>query len=222
MNLNCKFVGSHGGISLGEDGPSQQSIEDVALAASLPGFTVAVPADEVATDALVREAALHQGPVYLRVGRPRAPKIYRPGERFSFGRAKTLSDGNDVTVIANGLMVATACQAAELAERRGIQVRVIDCHTAKPLDEATVEIAAKETGAIVVAEEHLIRGGLGSAVAQVVVRRHPVPMEFVGLQDTFAESGTPEELFRAFGLTVEHLLGAIFRVLERKAAPVAV
>ena len=222
MNLNVKFVGSHGGISLGEDGPSQQSIEDVALVASLPGFTVAVPADEVATDALVREAALHHGPVYLRVGRPRAPKIYRPGERFSFGRAKTLSDGNDVTVIANGLMVGTACQAAELAERRGIHVRVIDCHTAKPLDEATVEIAAKETGAIVVAEEHLIRGGLGSAVAQVVVRRHPVPMEFVGLQDTFAESGTPEELFRAFGLTVEHLLGAIFRVLERKAAPVAV
>jgi transketolase len=222
MGLNCKFVGSHGGISLGEDGPSQQSIEDVALAASLPGFTVAVPADEVSTDALVHEAAVHQGPVYLRVGRPRAPKIYGPGERFSFGRAKTLSDGSDVTVIANGLMVGTACQAAELAERRGIHVRVIDCHTAKPLDEATVEIAAKETGAIVVAEEHLIRGGLGSAVAQVVVRRQPVPMEFVGLQDTFAESGTPEELFRAFGLTVEHLLGAIFRVLERKAAPVAV
>lgn len=217
MNLNCKFVGSHGGISLGEDGPSQQSIEDVALAAALPGFTVAVPADEVATAALVRAAAEHQGPVYLRVGRPRAPRIYQPGERFSFGRAKTLSDGTDVAVVANGLMVAQACRAAELAERRGIQVRVIDLHTAKPIDEPALEMAAEETGALVVAEEHLIRGGLGSAVAQVVARRHPVPMEFVGLEDTFAESGTPEELFRAYGLTVEHLLGAITRVLERKA-----
>ena len=221
MRLNCKFVGSHGGISLGEDGPSQQSIEDVALASSLPGFTVAVPADEVATRALIRAAAEHEGPVYIRVGRPRAPRIYVPGERFSFGRAKTLSDGNDVTVIASGLMVATACRAAELAERRGIQVRVIDCHTAKPLDEAPIEMAAEETGAIVVAEEHLVRGGLGSAVAQVAARRRPVPMEFVGLEDTFAESGTPEELFRAYGLTAEHLLGAIFRVMERKAKPAA-
>jgi transketolase len=221
MQLNVKFVGSHGGISLGEDGPSQQSIEDVALAASLPGFTVAVPADEVATRALIRGAAEHEGPVYIRVGRPRAPRIYAPGERFSFGRAKTLSDGSDVTVIASGLMVATACRAAELAERRGVQVRVIDCHTAKPLDEATVEMAAEETGAIVVAEEHLIRGGLGSAVAQVVVRRRPVPMEFVGLDDTFAESGTAEELFRAYGLSTEHVLGAIFRVMERKAKPAA-
>jgi len=219
MNLNCKFVGSHGGISLGEDGPSQQSIEDVALAACLPGFTVAVPADEVATRALIRAAAEHEGPVYIRVGRPRAPRIYASGERFSFGRAKTLSDGNDVAVIANGLMVATACRAAELAERRGVQVRVIDCHTAKPLDEAAIAMAAEETGAIVVAEEHLVRGGLGSAVAQVAARRRPVPMEFVGLEDTFAESGTPEELFRAHGLTGEHLLGAVFRVLERKAQP---
>jgi transketolase len=222
MGLNVKFVGSHGGISLGEDGPSQQSIEDIALTSCLPGFTVAVPADEVATRALIRVAAEHEGPVYLRVGRPRAPRIYAPGERFSFGRAKTLSDGNDVTVIANGLMVASACRAAELAERRGVQVRIIDLHTAKPLDEATIEMAAVETGAIVVAEEHLIRGGLGSAVAQVVVRRRPVPMEFVGLEDTFAESGTPEELFRAYGLTGEHLLGAIFRVMERRARPAVV
>jgi transketolase len=127
-----------------------------------------------------------------------------------------------VTVIADGLMVATACRAAELAERRGVQVRVIDCHTAKPLDEATIEMAAEETGAIVVAEEHLIRGGLGSAVAQVVARRRPVPMEFVGLEDTFAESGAHEDLFRAYGLTAEHVLGAIFRVMERKARPAAV
>jgi transketolase len=217
MQFNVNFVGSHGGISLGEDGPSQQSIEDVSLACSLPGFTVAVPADEVATAALVRAAAEHYGPVYLRVGRPRAPKIYAPGERFGFGRAKTLSDGTDVTVVANGLMVAIACEAAELAERRGIDVRVIDCHTAKPLDEATLEIAAAETGAIVVAEEHLSRPGLGSLVAHAVVRRHPVPMEFVGLADTFAESGTPEVLFRAYGLSREHIVGAIDRVLSRKA-----
>lgn len=217
MEFNVNFVGSHGGISLGEDGPSQQSIEDVALACCLPGFTVAVPADEVATAALVRAAAEHYGPVYLRVGRPRVPKIYAPGERFSFGRAKTLSDGNDVTVIANGLMVSVACQAAELAERLGIHVRIIDCHTAKPLDEATIEMAAEETGAIVVAEEHLTRPGLGTLVAQAAAKRRPVPMEFVGLEDTFAESGTPEELLRAYGLTTEHILGAINRVLVRKA-----
>ncbi len=217
MEFNVNFVGSPGGISLGEDGPSQQSIEDVALACCLPGFTVAVPADETATAALVRAAAEHHGPVYLRVGRPRAPRIYAPGERFSFGRAKTLSDGNDVTVIASGLMVAIACQAAELAERKGIHARVIDCHTAKPLDEATIEMAAEETGAIVVAEEHLSRPGLGTLVAQAAARRCPAPMEFVGLPDTFAESGTPEELFRAYGLTTEHILGAIDRVLIRKA-----
>ncbi|MFQ5521219.1 MAG: transketolase family protein, partial [Candidatus Methylomirabilia bacterium] len=166
--FNVNFVGSHGGISLGEDGPSQQSIEDVALACCLPGFTVAVPADEVATQALVRAAAEHYGPVYIRVGRPKAPRIYARGERFSFGRAKTLSDGDDVAVIANGLLVAVACQAAELAGRKGVHVRVIDCHTAKPLDEATIEMAAEETGAIVVAEEHLVRPGLGSLVAQAV------------------------------------------------------
>lgn len=222
MEFNVNFVGSHGGITLGEDGPSQQSIEDVALACSLPGFTVAVPADEVSTAALVRAAAEHYGPVYIRVGRPRAPKIYAAGERFSFGRAKTLSYGRDVTVVANGLMVGVACEAAELAERRGIDVRVIDCHTAKPLDEATIEIAAAETGAIVVAEEHLSRPGLGSLVAQAVTHRHPVPMEFVGMPDVFAESGTPEELLRVYGLTAEHILGAIDRVLTRKATGAAV
>ncbi|MBM4254381.1 MAG: transketolase family protein [Deltaproteobacteria bacterium] len=216
MEMNVNFVGSHGGISLGEDGPSQQSIEDIALACSLPGFTVAMPADEVATRELVQAAAAHYGPVYLRVSRPRAPKIYPAGERFAFGRAKTLSDGDDVTVIANGLMVALACQAAELAERKGIHTRVIDLHTAKPLDEATIEIAARDTGALVVVEEHLSRPGLGSLVAQVVVNRCPVPMEFVGLPDSFAESGTPQELFRAYGLTVEHVLGAIQQVVRRK------
>ncbi len=217
MEFNANFVGSHGGITLGEDGPSYQSIEDIALACALPGFTVAVPSDEVATAALVRAAAEHHGPVYIRVGRPPVPRLYTPGERFSFGRAKTLSDGNDATVIANGLMVAVACQAAELAEHKGIHVRVIDCHTAKPLDEATIEMAAEETRAIVVAEEHLTRPGLGSLVAQAAAKRRPVPMEFVGLEDTFAESGTPEELLRAYGLTTEHILGAIDRVLARKA-----
>lgn len=219
MGLNVKVVGSHAGISLGPEGPTQQATADVALAATLPGFTVAVPADEVATRALVRAAAEHQGPVYLRLGRPPAPRLYAPGERFSFGRAKTLSDGDDATVLASGLMVAVACRAAELAERRGLHVRVVDAHTVKPLDEATVELAARETGALVVAEEHLVAGGLGAAVAQVVVRRHPVPVEFVGLPDTFTESGTPEELFRAYGLSIEHILGALARVVERKGQP---
>lgn len=219
--LNVKVAGSHGGISSGEDGASQQSVEDVALACSLPHFVVCVPADEASMHAAVHAAYAHDGPVYLRLGRPKAPRIYPsvPGD-FAFGKAHTVREGSDVTVIANGLLVGAGLVAAERLEAEGVSVRVIDMHTVKPLDEDAVRAAAEETGGIVVAEEHLLHGGLGAAVAQAAARQHPVPMEFVGLDDTYAESGDPEALLRKYGLTGNDVERALRRVLERRSARV--
>lgn len=208
-HLNVKLCGSHSGISLGADGASQMAVEDIALAASLPGFTVLVPADEVATRALVKQAAEHLGPVFIRTSRESTPMIYSPGEPLEIGKAKVLRAGKDVTVIAIGLLVWEALEAAERCVEKGIDVRVIDMHTVKPLDEEAIIAAAKETGAIVTAEEHLVDGGLGSRVAQVVVQNHPVPMEFVGLKNTYAESGTPAQLFERYGLTAQAIVDAI-------------
>jgi transketolase len=212
--LNVKVVGSHGGISIGEDGASQQSVEDIALACALPHFVVCVPSDEHQMTAAVRAAFDHDGPVYIRSGRPKAPLVYEttPSD-FAFGRAIRLRDGNDITIIANGLMVAAALVAADALARDGISARVVDMPTVKPLDEAEIRAAAAETGAIVVAEEHLIHGGLGARVAQSVCRQHPVPMEFVGLDDTYAESGDPEALMRKYGLTSAEILEAVRRVV---------
>lgn len=215
--LNVKVVGSHGGISPGEDGASQQSVEDVALACSLPGFVVCVPSDEHQTWAAVEAAYRHRGPVYLRTGRPKAPLIYdRVPEDFAFGRAAVVREGSDATVIANGLMVGAAVVAHERLRREGVRVRVLDMATVKPLDEAAVRRAADETGAIVTAEEHLIHGGLGARVAQAVCRYRPVPMEFVGLDDTYAESGDPAALLEKYGLTADDICAAVRRVLGRR------
>ena len=211
-HLNVKLCGSHSGISLGQDGASQMAIEDLALACSLPKFTVLVPADEISTKALVKLAAAHQGPVFIRTGRAGAALIYEPGESFEIGRAKLLRPGKDVTVIAIGLLVWEALEAAEICVEKGIDVRVLDMHTVKPLDEEAIVAAAKETGAIVTAEEHLLDGGLGSRVAQAVVQNHPVPMEFVGLRNTYAESGTPAQLLERYGLTAQGIVEAIERV----------
>ena len=213
---NVKVVASHGGISVGEDGVSQQSIEDLALMTSLPGFTVIVPADEQATRALVTAAARMVSPVYLRTSRPKAPLVHAATQNFSIGKGILLRQGQDVTIIANGLLVFEALAAAETLESEGISAAVADLHTVKPLDESLIESQAKATGALVTAEEHQIWGGLGSAVAQAVARRHPVPMEMVGIQDTYAESGKPEELFEKYGLTAAHLAQAARRVLKRK------
>ncbi len=215
-HLNVKVVASHGGISVGEDGASQQSIEDIALMTSLPGFTVVVPADEHATRALVASAAQINGPVYIRTGRPKAPIIHQPTTPFSLGKGIKLREGRDVTVIANGLLVFEALVAAEELESSGVSVAVVDLHTVKPLDESLILAQARETGAIVTAEEHQIWGGLGSAVARVVTQKHPVPMEFVAIADTYAESGKPEELFEKYGLTARHIVAAAKRLLERK------
>jgi transketolase len=219
--LNVKVIGSHGGISIGEDGASQQSVEDVALACALPHFVVCVPSDEHQMRAAVVAAYRHDGPVFIRSGRPKAPLIYdgTPAD-FQFGRATQLRDGTDLTIIANGLMVAAALVAAETLAGEGIQARVLDMATVKPLDEEAVRNAAAETGAIVTAEEHLIHGGLGACVAQAVCRTHPVPMEFVGLDDTYAESGDPAALMEKYGLTALQVTEAARRVVERRGAGV--
>lgn len=215
--LNVKVIGSHGGISIGEDGASQQSVEDVALACSLPGFVVCVPSDEHQMRAVVKAAYEHDGPVYIRSGRPNAPLVYDgPLNDFAFGKATRVRDGSDVTVIANGLMVAAAIVAHNELAAEGIKVRVVDMATAKPLDEAEVRAAASDTGAIVVAEEHLIHGGLGARVAQAAALSTPVPIEFVGLEDTYAESGDPEALMIKYGLTSKEVIAAVRTVLKRK------
>lgn len=215
-HLNVKVVASHGGISVGEDGTSQQSVEDVALMTSLPGFTVILPADEHAARALIAEAAEKPGPVYVRTGRPKAPLIYEAGTPFSIGKGILLRPGRDATIAANGLLVFEALAAAEELKTGGVSAAVVDLHTVKPLDEALIAAQARATGAFVVAEEHQIWGGLGSAVAQALGRTHPVPIEFVAIQDTYAESGKPEELFAKYGLTARHIVQAVRRVLSRK------
>ncbi|HEX2166172.1 MAG TPA: transketolase C-terminal domain-containing protein [Longimicrobiales bacterium] len=215
--LNVKVVGSHGGISIGEDGASQQSVEDVALACALPDFVVCVPSDEHQMRAVVKAAFEHNGPVYIRSGRPKAPLIYDATPDFAFGRAAKLREGSDLTIIANGLLVASALVAAERLARDGIEARVIDMACVKPLDEDAVRAAAEETGAIVVAEEHLVHGGLGARVAQAVCTSQPVPIEFVGLDDTYAESGDPAALMRKYGLTWKEVEAAARRVVSRRA-----
>lgn len=220
--LNVKVIGSHGGISIGEDGASQQSVEDIALACALPDFVVCVPSDEHQMRAAVKAAYEHNGPVFIRSGRPKAPLIYdaTPAD-FTFGRATRLREGSDLTIIANGLMVAAALVAAEALQQDGISARVVDMATVKPLDEDEVRAAAADTGVIVTAEEHLIHGGLGARVAQAAAKLHPVPIEFVGLDDTYAESGTPESLMIKYGLTWKEVEAAARKVLTRRGAGTA-
>lgn len=215
-HANAKFVGSHGGISIGEDGPSQQSVEDYALACALPGFVVLSPSDEFCARALVHRMAEHVGPVYMRTGRPKAPILYGPSDIFEIGKAKVHGHGKDVAIIACGLEVGHALQAQASLEEQGIGARVLDMHTLKPIDEAAIAKAARECGAIVTAEEHLLDGGLGSQVARAVAKSHPVPMEFVGIQDTYAESATPDELMEKYGLTAPYIEKAVKAVLRRK------
>jgi transketolase len=214
--LNVKFAGSHAGSSLGEDGASQQSVEDFALACALPKFTVLSPADGVSCMGLVVLAARHVGPVYIRTGRPKAQVIYGAGETFEIGAAKKIVAGSDVTLIATGLMVYRALLASDLLKQEGISAAVIDMHTIKPIDEVAIIRAAEETGAIVTAEEHLLSGGLGSRVAAVLSQHCPVPQGFVGIDDTYAESGLPDELFEKYGLTAKHIVSKVIGVLKQK------
>ncbi|HUB79699.1 MAG TPA: transketolase C-terminal domain-containing protein [Bryobacteraceae bacterium] len=216
-HANLKVVGTHSGISIGEDGPSQMSIEEIGLACSLAGFVVIAPADEASTKALVKASAAHFGPVFIRTGRPKAPIIYNGDQKFVIGKAVEVAEGRDVTIIANGLLVAQALLAADALEGEGISARVIDMHTAKPLDREAIARAAGETRAIVVAEEHLVDTGLGVRVAQVVAETHPCAMEFVGIQDTYAESGQPDELLDKYGLVARDVVAAARKAIARKS-----
>ncbi len=220
--LNVKVAVSHAGLTVGEDGASHQAIEDVALVRCLPGFTIVVPADEVQATWAVEAAVAHVGPVYLRLGRPRVPKVYQAGTSFTLGRAHLLRPGQDVTIVANGTMLASALEAAAELAAQGIDARVLDLHTVKPIDREALVTAARETGAIVVAEEHLLSGGTGSAVAEVLLEECPVPASFVALRDTFAESGKPAELLERYGLTASDIVAAAQRVLKRKRSVAAV
>ena len=215
-HLNVKVVASHAGISVGEDGASHQAIEDLALMCSLPGFTVVVPADEVETPQAIRAAAATPGPFYVRCGRPKVPVVYPPDYHFVPGKAAVMREGQDVTIVANGLMVAAALEAAAALEREGVDALVLSMPTVKPVDTDALVSAARVTGAVVVAEEHLLHGGLGSVVAQVLAERHPVPVGFVALRDTYAESGKPDELLAKYGLTAEDIRKAALATLNRK------
>jgi transketolase len=214
--LNVKLVVTHGGISVGEDGASHHSVEDLALIGSLPGFTVIVPADAIETAQAVKVAAASYGPFYIRLCRPKLPLVYNEDYRFNLGKAVTMRQGKDATIIAIGVMVSTALEAADNLRRQGIDCRVLNMPTLKPIDEAAIVKAASETGAIVTAEDHLKHGGLGSEVAQVVIRHRPVPMEFVAIKDTYAKSGKATELLQRYGLTAKDIEQAVHSVIKRK------
>jgi len=214
--LNVKVVSTHGGITVGEDGFSHHSIEDIALACSLLSFTVIVPADAIETAQVVRVAASTNGPFYIRLSRPKTPLVYPSDYHFVLGKAAIMRPGSDATIIANGLMVAAALKAAERLQQGNISCRVLSMPTVKPLDEAAILQAAQETGAIVTAEEHLEHGGLGSRVAQVVVKGKPVPMSLVAIKNSYTKSGKPEQLLQKCGLTAEDIEAAVRETIRRK------
>ncbi len=215
--LNVKIGATHAGISVGEDGASHQPVEDIAIMRAIPHMVVISPCDGVSTYQAVKAAIEYNGPVYLRLGRLAVPIVYDENDfKFEIGKGVTISDGNDVTIIATGLMVQEAMAARETLEKEGINARIIDIHTIKPIDKDIIIKAAKETGAIVTAEEHNVLGGLGSAVAEVVVENCPVPMKIVGIQDMFGKSGKPDALMKEYGLTAENIVEKVKHVMELK------
>ncbi|MFZ5969476.1 MAG: transketolase family protein [Bacillota bacterium] len=215
--LNVKICATHAGITVGEDGASHQSLEDLACMRAIPNMVVINPADAVSAKKAIFAIAEHNGPVYVRLGRASVPVLYDEKEfTFEIGKGNVLKKGKDVTIIGTGIMVAEAIKASEILKEQGIEARVIDIHTIKPIDQDIIIEAASETGAIVTAEEHNIIGGLGSAVAEVLVEKKPVPMKRVGTVDTFGESGKPNDLMKKYGLTAEHIVEAVKDVLKMK------
>lgn len=205
-HLNVKIGATHAGISVGEDGASHQCCEDIALMRTIPGMVIINPADDIEARAAVLAAAKYEGPVYMRFGRLAVPRIFDENYKFEIGKAVTLKEGTDVTVIATGLLVAEAVEAAKILESEGISVNLINMATIKPLDKEAVIAAAKKTGCIVTAEEHNIIGGLGSAVSEAVCEEYPVPVVKLGVEDTFGKSGPAVELLHLFGLDAEHIV----------------
>ncbi len=216
-NLNVKIVASHGGVTVGEDGGSHQAVEDLALMRILPNMVVLVPADGPETRAMTRWAAAYQGPVYMRTGRMALPVIYDDSYRFQLGQGSVLRDGGDVTLMGLGVMVHACLEAADLLARAGIAARVVNFSCLKPLDWELVVACARETGAVVTAEEHMVTGGLGSAVCEVLSEHHPVPVRRVGLRDTFGISGKPELLLKHYGLTAADVAAAARQAIARKS-----
>lgn len=214
--LNVKIGATHAGISVGEDGASHQCCEDIALMRSIPNMVIINPADDVEAKQAVFAAAEHDGPVYMRFGRLAVPRVNSEDYKFELGKGVTLKDGNDVTVIASGLMVNEALIAAETLKAEGVDVRVINIHTIKPIDKEIVIKAAKETGVIVTAEEHSIIGGLGSAVCEVLSEEYPVPVIRLGVNDTFGKSGPALELLKIYGLDAENIVTKVKKALELK------
>ena len=216
-HLNVKIVATHGGITVGEDGSSHQAIEDIGLYCLLPNFSVVVPADSIETVEAIRTAVSTNGPFYIRLGRSKTPVVYPDGCKFRLGKADILRKGKDATIIANGIMVSQALEAAAGLSISGIDCRVINMSTIKPLDKTAIIDAAKETGVIVTAEEHLLHGGLGSSVAQVISTNYPVPLESLGINDVYCRSGKPEELLEMHGLTMSDIAMAVKKAIGRKS-----
>lgn len=215
--LNVKICATHSGITVGEDGASHQAIEDISCMRTIPNMTVIVPSDSVETRAVIHAVSKMDGPVYVRLGRLAVPVINdEKSYKFEMGKGVVLNKGDDATIITTGLMVGEALEAAGELETRGIKARVINMHTIKPIDENLIIEAAKETGAIVTAEEHNIIGGLGSAVAEVIGENHPVPLKRIGIKDTFGESGKPAELMKKYGLTSDGIVKAVISLIDRK------
>ena len=206
--LNVKICATHAGLTVGADGGSHQAIEDISLMRTLPNMTVINPADAKEAEAAVLAAIDYQGPVYIRLGRAETKDIHDDSYHFEWGKAEVLRQGSDVTIFATGIMTAKALDAAETLAKQGVQAEVINVHTIKPLDEETVIASAKKTGKVVTAEEHSIIGGLGSAVAEVLARQCPTKQAFVGVQDSFGESGSPDDLLEKYGLTAEVIVKA--------------
>jgi len=213
--LNVKIGATHAGISVGEDGASHQCLEDLALMRSIPGMVVINPADDIEAQLAVKAAIEHEGPVYLRFGRLAVEDVNPADYKFEIGKGVQLADGSDATIVATGLMVEKALQAKEMLKADGIDARVINIHTIKPIDEEIIVKAAKETGAIVTAEEHYIMGGLGSAVTEVVCDKCPVPVKIIGT-DRFGKSGKPAELFEEYGLTAENIANKVKEAIALK------
>ena len=214
---NVKICASHAGLTLGEDGATHQILEDIGMMRMLPNMTVVVPADFNQTKQATKAIAEHDGPVYLRFGRPVMPIFIKPDTPFVIGKAQTIYEGSDVTIIACGHMVWKSIEAVEELKKKGISVELINMHTIKPLDHSAILESVRKTGCIVTAEEHMANGGLGEAVAQVLSRNYPCPQEFVAVNDSFGESGKPMDLMDKYGIGTSNIVSAVERVLERKA-----
>lgn len=215
-NRNVKLIGSHGGITVGPDGATAQCLEDFAITRVLPNIKVIYPVDVVETKKATRLIADLNGPIYMRLSRPPFPILTKESDEFVLGKANVMREGKDATVIACGLMVYESLQAAEILSKEDIQIRVINMHTIKPIDKEAIVNSAEETGAIITAEEHQVNGGLGGAVAEVLVKNFPVPVEMVAIQDTFGESGEPEELLKKYHLKDIDIVHAVKKTLSRK------